>query len=314
MSGARSKITPRQLLARVRDVMAGAGTGQDRLNRMVSLIAGGMQAEVCSIYIRRAGDVLELFATEGLKQTAVHQTRLRVGEGLVGVIAARTRPLALSDAQHHPAFVFRPETGEEIYHSLMGVPILRGGRVLGVLVVQNRTRRRYVAEEVEILQTIAMVLAEMIAGGELVGGDELAPADGIAVAPLQISGARFHRGMGWAGGDGAPARAGQPPGRRGYRGGTRPAASGVAEMHGAIDDLLNNEDLTNGSEHRGILESYRMIAEDAAGWGASAKPSTGADRRSRRHEGCRTTSGRAQPGDGRSSANACTTSTTWPSA
>ena len=88
MSGARSKITPRQLLARVRDVMAGAGSGQDRLNRVVSLIAGGMGAEVCSVYIRRAGDVLELFATEGLKQAAVHQTRLRVGEGLVGVIAA----------------------------------------------------------------------------------------------------------------------------------------------------------------------------------------------------------------------------------
>jgi len=137
MSGARSKFTPRQLLARVRDVMAGAGSGQDRLNRVVSLIAGGMGAEVCSVYIRRAGDVLELFATEGLKQAAVHQTRLRVGEGLVGVIAARTRPLALSDAQHHPAFVFRPETGEEIYHSLMGVPVLRGGRVLGVLVCRT---------------------------------------------------------------------------------------------------------------------------------------------------------------------------------
>lgn len=266
MSGARSKITPRQLLARVRDVMAGAGSGQDRLNRVVSLIAGGMGAEVCSVYIRRAGDVLELFATEGLKQAAVHQTRLRVGEGLVGVIAARTRPLALSDAQHHPAFVFRPETGEEIYHSLMGVPILRGGRVLGVLVVQNRTRRRYVAEEVEIAQTIAMVLAEMVAGGELVGGEELMPTDGIAVAPLQITAARFHRGMGM----------GLAVLARPHVQVTRLVAEDIEEeharlrlavtdMHGALDALLKDETLADGSEHRGILESYRMIAEDA-GW------------------------------------------------
>jgi len=266
MAGARSRITPRQLLARARDIMAGAGSGQDRLNRMVSLIAGGMGAEVCSVYVRRAGDMLELFATEGLKQAAVHQTRLRVGEGLVGVIAARTRPLALSDAQHHPAFVFRPETGEEVYHSLMGVPILRGGRVLGVLVVQNRTRRRYVAEEIETLQTIAMVLAEMIAGGEIVGGEELSPADGIAVAPLQIAAARFHRGMGM--GLAAMARPHVQVSRLVAEDIEEEHArlrQAVAEMHGAIDDLLNNEDLTNGSEHRGILESYRMIAEDA-GW------------------------------------------------
>lgn len=266
MSGARSKITPRQLLARVRDVMAGAGTAQDRLNRMVSLIADGMGAEVCSVYIRRAGDVLELFATEGLKQSAVHQTRLRIGEGLVGVIAARTRPLALSDAQHHPAFVFRPETGEEIYHSLMGVPVLRGGRVLGVLVVQNRTRRRYAAEEVEILQTITMVLAEMIAGGELIGGEELRSTDGIAMAPLQIAAARFHRGMGM--GLAVLARPLVQVSRlvaediEEEHGRLRQA---VAEMHGALDALLKNEDLSNGGEHRGILESYRMIAEDA-GW------------------------------------------------
>jgi len=266
MSGAWSKTTPRQLLARVRDVMAGAGTAQNRLNRMVSLIAGGMGAEVCSVYIRRAGDVLELFATEGLKQSAVHQTRLRIGEGLVGVIAARTRPLALSDAQHHPAFVFRPETGEEIYHSLMGVPVLRSGRVLGVLVVQNRTRRRYAAEEVEILQTVAMVLAEMIAGGELIGGDELWPADGIAVAPLQMAAARFHRGMGM--GLAVLARPLVQVSRlvaEDIEDEHSRLRQAVTEMHGALDALLKHEDLANGGEHRGILESYRMIAEDA-GW------------------------------------------------
>ena len=129
----------RRLLARLRDVMAGGGTAEERLDKVVTLIAADMVAEVCSCYVMRAGEVLELFATEGLKKTAVHKTRLRVGEGLVGDIAAHARPLALADAQAHPMFAYRPETGEEIFHSLMGVPIIRGGRVIGVLVVQNRT-------------------------------------------------------------------------------------------------------------------------------------------------------------------------------
>src|SRR6185369_3542366 len=126
----------RMLLKRLRNVMARGGTAEQRLSQIVGLIAADMVAEVCSAYIMRAGEVLELFATEGLRREAVHRTRLRVGEGLVGVIGATARPLALADAQAHPDFAYRPETGEEIYHSLMGVPILRGGRVLGVLVVQ----------------------------------------------------------------------------------------------------------------------------------------------------------------------------------
>ena len=131
----------RRLLRRLRDVMAGSGTAQERLNTIVRIVAADMVAEVCSTYVLRAGEVLELFATEGLRAEAVHRTRLRVGEGLVGLIAASGRPLALADAQSHPDFAYRPETGEEIYHSLMGVPILRGDRVLGVLVVQNRIQR-----------------------------------------------------------------------------------------------------------------------------------------------------------------------------
>jgi phosphotransferase system enzyme I (PtsP) len=118
----------RRLLRRLRDVMAASGTAQERLNTIVRLIAAEMVAEVCSCYIMRAGEVLELFATEGLRPEAVHRTRLRVGEGIVGVIAATARPLALADAQSHPDFAYRPETGEEIYHSMMGVPIVRGDR------------------------------------------------------------------------------------------------------------------------------------------------------------------------------------------
>src|SRR6476660_7048191 len=158
---------PRVLLRRLREVMAEPVSAQERLNKIVVLIAANMVAEVCSIYVLRVDGTLELYASEGLKPEAVHVTVLRQDEGLVGLVASEAKSLNLSDAQHHPAFSFRPETGEEIYHSFLGVPILRAGNTLGVLVVQNRAARSYSEEEEEALQTTAMVLAEMIASGEL---------------------------------------------------------------------------------------------------------------------------------------------------
>src|SRR6187431_1906801 len=158
---------PRVLLRRLREVMAEPVSAQDRLNKIVVLIAANMVAEVCSLYVLRVDGTLELYATEGLNPESVHVTVLRQDEGLVGLVASDAKSLNLSDAQHHPAFAFRPETGEEIYHSFLGVPILRAGNTLGVLVVQNRARRTYSEEEEEALQTTAMVLAEMINSGEL---------------------------------------------------------------------------------------------------------------------------------------------------
>ncbi len=155
---------PRVLLRRMREVMARPEAAQARLDKIVSLIAANMVAEVCSIYVMRSGgNVLELFASEGLKASAVHQSKLKVGEGLVGVIAHQAEPLSLSEALSHPAFKYLPETGEEIYSSFLGVPILRHGVVSGVLVVQNKVKRSYTEEEEEALQTVAMVLAEVIA-------------------------------------------------------------------------------------------------------------------------------------------------------
>src|SRR3546814_12861622 len=123
--------------------MKGSGSSQTRLDKVVDLIAQDIVAEVCSIYLMRSGDVLELFATKGLKPAAVHKTRMHINQGLVGLIAAQARPVALADAQSHPNFAYFPETGEEVYQSLMGVPIMRGGRGPGVLVVQHRTQRTY---------------------------------------------------------------------------------------------------------------------------------------------------------------------------
>lgn len=256
----------RRLLRRLRDVMAGSGSAQERLSTIVRIIAADMVAEVCSAYLLRAGEVLELFATEGLRPEAVHRTRLRVGEGLVGVIAATGRPLALADAQSHPDFAYRPETGEEIYHSLMGVPILRGGRVHGVLVIQNRTQRHYTEDEIEALQTIAMVLAELAASGELVSPDELAPGAGLGLAPVRLDGVRLNAGL--AVGI-AVIHAQRVLIRQVVAEDPRVELerlkTAVASMQTAIDDMLAASDVARGGEHRDILETYRMFAADR-GW------------------------------------------------
>ena len=132
---------PRVLLRRLRELMAEPLEPQERLDQIVRYIAQNMVAEVCSFYVLRADGVLELYATEGLNKGAVHQSQLKMGQGLVGTIASSAQPLNLSDAQSHPAFSYKPETGEETYQSFLGVPVLRNGATIGVLVVQNRARR-----------------------------------------------------------------------------------------------------------------------------------------------------------------------------
>src|SRR5271156_1834155 len=143
--------SPLILLRRIRDVMASPDSPQERLNAIVRVIASEMRCDVCSVYMRRAGDVLELFANVGLNQSSVHLTRLEVGEGLVGDIASTATPLNLADAQHHPKFAYRPETGEEKYHGFVGVPILQSGNVVGVLVVQDRQEKTFSEDQVEVL-------------------------------------------------------------------------------------------------------------------------------------------------------------------
>src|ERR1700735_5426177 len=256
----------RRLLGGWRHVRAAAGSAQARLDQIVEIIAADMEAEVCSAYLMRAGDILELCATQGLFPESVHRTRLRVGEGLVGVIAATARPLALSDAQSHPNFAYRPETGEEIYHSLMGVPILREGRVSGVLVVQNREPREYHDEEIEALQTVAMVLAELVAGGDLVARAELHRTDAIASLPHRLDGVRLNAGLAIG-----TAVLHQPSIVIRQVVADNPEVEldrlnrATAEMHRAIDDLFAASNLGDGGEHNDILDTYRMFAEDR-GW------------------------------------------------
>ena len=253
------------LLKRLRDTMARGVSPEETLGEVVRLVANEMVAEVCSIYILRAGEVLELFATQGLNPTAVHRTRLRVGEGLVGDIAAHGRPLALDDAQSHPQFAYRPETGEEVYHSLAGVPILRAGRVLGVLAVQNRTRRQYDEEEIETLQTIAMVLAEMVAAGHLVSPNEVQQVDGLGLLPLRIDGVQLTTGV-------AIGRAVLHEPRiviqrvvaEDLHAEQKRFDEALGSVRDDVDRMLEAHDMQSG-EHREVLETFRMFVDDR-GW------------------------------------------------
>jgi len=255
------------MLRRLRELMAEPVTAQERLDKIVKTIASNMVAEVCSIYVLRGDSRLELFATEGLKREAVHKSSLELGEGLVGTIAEEAEPLNLPNAQAHPAFAYLPETGEEIYHSFLGVPVLRGGQTLGVLVVQNRTQRTYSEEEVEALQTTAMVLAEIIAGDEL---DALVePGENLALRrPQHLAGRVLSEGIGLG-----HAVLHEP---------RLVVTNLIAEdvdtelvrldaaldqLRTSVENLLTRSDILRAGEHREVLEAYRMFAYDQ-GWAA----------------------------------------------
>jgi phosphotransferase system enzyme I (PtsP) len=256
---------PRVLLKRLRELMAEPLEPQERLDRFVREIAQKMVAEVCSLYVLRADSVLELYATEGLNPGSVHLAQLRLGQGLVGTIAASARALNLSDAQKHPAFAYLPETGEEIYNSFLGVPVLRAGRTLGVLVVQNRTKRHYRDDELEVLETTAMVIAEMIATGDLA---RLA-RPGIELdlrRPASFSGLSFNEGVGLG-----HVVLHEPRivvtnlFNEDSDEEMRRLESALGSLRLSIDDMLSRRDVAFEGEHRAVLEAYRMFANDR-GW------------------------------------------------
>ncbi|MGE3869431.1 MAG: phosphoenolpyruvate--protein phosphotransferase [Pseudorhodoplanes sp.] len=256
---------PRVLLRRLREVMAEPVSAQERLDKIVMLIAANMVAEVCSVYVLRIDGTLELYATEGLNREAVHMTVMRMDEGLVGLVASQANPINLPDAQAHPAFSYRPETGEEIYHSFLGVPILRAGNTLGVLVVQNRAHRTYSEEEVEALQVTSMVLAEMIASGELASlaqpgaepavhqrkdANGIVLAEGIALGHVVMHEPRIVVENFIA--DDVPRE-------------LKRLDDAIATLRSDVDLLLERGEMADGGEHREVLEAYRMFAHDR-GW------------------------------------------------
>jgi len=263
--------SPILLLRRVRDIMKapsspGKNGTQERLDTLVQAIAELLHADVCSIYLARPGDILELFASHGLKQTSVHVTRLRVGEGLVGEIAATAHELNLIEPQTHPKFAYRPETGEELYHSFLGVPLLHSHKVIGVLVVQSKQSRSYSDELVEILNTVAMVIAELVIGTHLVDAYDIAGSDHPVLQSQQFSGQTLAPGI-----VKAPIVLHRPkivikelvsesPEEEEKR-----LTSALVALQQSVDAMISAAGIREGTESHDILQSYRLFSQDR-GW------------------------------------------------
>ena len=253
------------LLRQLRETMAEPLASQARLDKIVALIAENMRADVCSFYVLRDDGALELFATKGLKAESVHMTTLRLGEGLVGLIASEAEPLSLDDAPSHPGFAYRPETGEDKYNSFLGVPVLRAGQTLGVLVVQNAERRHYGEDETEAMLTTATILAEMVATSDF--DNLIKPGSDIDLRrPRMFNGVSFTDGIALGTvvlhdprvvvvnfiADDTEAEKAR-------------LDKALASMRVSIDAMLDHGDMQPSSDHREILETYRMFANDR-GW------------------------------------------------
>jgi phosphotransferase system enzyme I (PtsP) len=260
-----SASSAREILTGLHDVMASRASAQAKLNKVVKIIAEAMASEVCSIYLLRDG-VLELFATVGLNQSAVHVTRLALGEGLVGTIARDVAVLNLDEASRHPEFAYRPETGEELFHSFAGVPIVRRERAIGVLSVQHAESRAYDNVEIEALQTVAMVLSELIANAGL--ADKAAAASGSLrdSGPARLTGLKLVTGMARGNAvyhqprvliEHTVADDTEAERHRVY--------SAFRKMREQIDNMASLAEFGTAGEHQEILQTYKMFAYDE-GW------------------------------------------------
>ena len=255
----RADTESRKLLRRLQATLAEAGAGQERLDRITHLIADSMKTEVCSIYLLRDSETLELCATEGLAPEAVHVTRMRMGEGLVGRVARSANPINTANAPAAKGFRYMPETGEERYSSFLGVPIMRLGERLGVLVVQSKDERSFSEDEVYAIEVVAMVLAEMTELGAFVG-------EGEALSARHQSQVMIKGGVAQEGVTEGHVYLHEPRVVV-----TRPVADDpeveLGRLHDAISQLRLSLDamMTRiagpaDSEQREVLEAYRMFA------------------------------------------------------
>ena len=259
---AAAVASAREILTGLHDVMARRGSAQTKLDRVVDLIAAAMASEVCSIYLLR-DQSLELFATHGLRKEAVHVTRLALGEGLVGTIAEEGRILNLDEAASHPEFVYRPETGEEHFHSFAGVPIVRRESAIGVLCVQHADPRRYDDVEIEALQTVAMVLSELIGSARLADGSRGRQRDG---GTQRLAGLKLVAGM--AKGIAVfhqPRVIVEHTVAEDIEAERARVYAAFRRMREQIDHMTREAEFGTAGEHEEILETYKMFAYDE-GW------------------------------------------------
>ena len=167
------------ILRRLVQAVTDAATLDEALTIIVTRIKGTMQTGVCSVYLLdESTDRWLLMATDGLNPSSVRVASLAKTEGLVGTVGSRGELVNLDDAPNHPAFRFLRETGEEIFQSFLGVPIVHQREILGVLVVQQTTQRKFSDDEEALLVTVAAQISALIAHAKVSGRLQLSQTDG----------------------------------------------------------------------------------------------------------------------------------------
>jgi phosphotransferase system enzyme I (PtsP) len=256
----------RSILTQLHELMASRLHAQGKLNEVVDIIGEALDSEVCSVYLLREG-MLELFATRGLNQEAVHVTKLGIGEGLTGTIAENVETLNLAEAASHPEFKYLPETGEDKFHSFAGVPIVRRERAIGVLTVQHVEPRKYEDVEIEALQTVAMVLAELVDKAELVDSEDALGLTPALTEPAQLGGLVLVKGLAMG-----QAVLHQPRITIEQTVADDPELErqrvylAFDKMREQIDHMAREAEFGAAGEHDEVLETYKMFAYDE-GWG-----------------------------------------------
>ncbi|MEJ2525091.1 MAG: phosphoenolpyruvate--protein phosphotransferase [Desulfuromonadales bacterium] len=140
----------------------------DTLRNIVNLVAKRMQTDVCSIYLLDADNqTLRLQASKGLSRKAVGKVTLRIGEGLTGMAAQKRHAIAIEEPQDHPRYRYFKETGEERFHSFLGIPLFDRKNPLGVIVLQTKEPRQFSKEEISALATIAFQVASIVVNARL---------------------------------------------------------------------------------------------------------------------------------------------------
>ncbi len=164
------------MLERLRSIVQKVNAARDlqsALDIIVRKVREALDTQVCSVFLLDSDiNAHVLMASDGLNKESIGHVSLEAGEGLVGLVAKHAEPINLQDASLHPSFHYLKDTGEELFHSFLGVPIIHHRSVLGVLVVQHEERRRFDESEEAFLITLSAQLAGVIAHAEATGAVE----------------------------------------------------------------------------------------------------------------------------------------------
>ena len=253
------------ILKKLRQVTEGQDEVSVKLSKIICIIAEETNSDAASIYVAVDENYLELFATCGLNETAEHKLTIRYGEGLIGEIAKTARSLTAADATKHPKFSLKTELSEEEYHAFLGVPLIRWSRAIGVLAVQKKEAYDYSNAEMEILETVAMILSEIVASDEMTDYKKTLIKERGLVTRERVKGLSLSKGYGL----------GQAVVHRRRHAVNRIFAedkekelqrleTAHKQMNDDLDAAFNSTKLGIG-EHVDILDAYRMFAKDK-GW------------------------------------------------